>query len=347
MRAQQTREHLLSQGLKVLQCNPVQTGVSTYMPLHLRGLMTVERLTFPLYLKVSLDQGEGFKYFPYLEAGEVLESKWLEPLAKMKIRCLYFHDADLEKVVAYLNNHLQLLEGESPAQTKKRLNVLAEHLNLTLRQVFEMDRLGPHIQLAQKQVDRIFQEFQRDKVFLKMVWEILHRNYNLYNHSVNVCLLAMAMMLFLQKSNRDSRVMGSAALVHDLGMTRVSEQILYKTEELTSEEWEETKKHPTIGMQMLKCHAAASAEEIRLVLEHHENANGSGYPGGLPLHRQHPWTRILRLVDAYDTLTTFRLYRPAQTPFAALKSLQRQEDHRGPVFEPRTLKNFIRFLALS
>jgi HD-GYP domain-containing protein (c-di-GMP phosphodiesterase class II) len=346
MRAQQTRAHLFSRELKVFHCHPGQPGISTYIPLNLRGLMPGERLTFALYVKGSENHGEGFKYFPYLEAGEVLESKWLEPLAKMNIKWLYFRDTDLEGVLAYLNNYLQLLEVEGPPQTQKKLNVLAEHLNLTLRQTFAAPRLGPHIKLAQKQVDTIFKELQKDKYSLKMVWEILSRNYSLYNHSVNVCLLSMAMMLFLKKSKRDCRTMGTAALFHDLGMTRIPEEILYKKDGLSPEEWEEKKRHPLVGMQMLKPYSNVPAEGVQLVLEHHECADGSGYPKGLPLKRQHPWTRILHLVDAYDSLTTNCLYRPAQTPFAALKILQEQEGHRGPVYEPGALKNFIRFLAL-
>jgi HD-GYP domain-containing protein (c-di-GMP phosphodiesterase class II) len=305
-----------------------------------------ERLTFSLYLKASDNQGEGFKYFPYLEAGEVLDPRWLEPLAKVEIKSLYFHRADLESVLAYLNNHLQLLGMEGSAQTKRKFNVLTEHLSLTLRQVIAAPRLGAHIELAVNQVDRIIEELQRDKHCPKMVWEILFRNYSLYNHAVNVCLLAVAMMLFLKKSKRDSRLLGSAALFIDLGMTRIPENIFYKSGDLTPEEWEETKQHPLIGMQMLKRSSTLPTEGIQLVREHHENADGSGYPEGLLLHQQHPWTRILRLVDSYDALTTHRAYRPAQTPFAALKYLQKQEGPRGLVFEHRTLRDFIRFLAL-
>jgi len=345
MRAQETRERIFSQGLRVFYCQPARNWSASYIPLNVRGLMVWERLTFNLYLKVS--DGEEFKYLPYLEAGEVLEYNWLAPLAKMDIKHLYFQQADLEKALAYLNNHLQLLEVEGVTQVKKKLHVLGEHLNLTLRQVFSAPRLGPHIKLAEKQVDKIIEEFRRDKLSPKMVWEILYRNYSLYNHSVNVCLLGVAMMLFLQKSNRDSRLLGSAALFIDLGMTRIPEGILDKPGSLTPEEWEETKKHPLIGKQMLRCHSTLPAEGVQLVMEHHENADGSGYPEGLSLCRQHPWTRILRLLDTYDALTTFRPHRPAQTPFAALKFLQKQEGPRGSIFAPRTLMNFIRFLALA
>jgi len=347
MRAQQTREQVLSQVLKISHRQAPKPGASPYIPLTLRGLMAGERLTFTLYLKVSESQGDGFKYFPYLEIGEILDVKWLTPLQKMDISSLYFKREDLQGVLAYLNNHLQLLEVAGPPQTKMKLNVMGEHLNLTLRQAFAAPRLGPHIHLARQEIDRIIKEFKNDISSLKIVWGILSRSYSLYNHSVNVCLLAVAMMLFLEKSRGDSRLMGLAALFHDLGMTRVSEEILYKSGELDSIELAETREHPTTGMQMLKSHAAVPLDAVRLVWEHHENAVGSGYPQGLSLNRQHPWTRVLRLLDAYDALTTYRLYRPIYSPFAALKYLQAQEGPHGPIFDPHTLKSFIRFLAIS
>lgn len=347
MRAQQTREYLFSQGLKAFQSHPTRPiARASYIPLNLRGLMLGEHLTFALYLKAGENKRDGFAFFPYLDMGEMLDYRWLQPLTKIGIKCLYFHCTDLDNVLAYLNNHLQLLEQEGPARTKKKFNVLTEHLSLTMRQVMSAPRMGAHIDPALKQVDRIMAVFQSDKYYPKMIWDILFTNYSLYNHAVNVCLLAMAMMNFLKKPRRESRLLGSAALVLDLGMTRISENIINKSGELTIEEWEETKRHPLIGKQLLKRYSSLSAEGMQLVLEHHENADGSGYPEGLSLHRQHPWTRILRLLGAYDSLTANRPYRPAQTPFAALKLLQKEQGPWGAVFDGRTLKDFICFLAL-
>jgi len=180
---------------------------------------------------------------------------------------------------------------------------------------------------------------------LKLVWELLYRDYSLYNHSLNVCLMGVGLMLFLHKSKHDSLIMGLAGLFHDLGLTRVPEDLLYRIEPLDPEEWEIIKQHPSIGYQMLKEASSMPSEVLQLVLEHHENADGSGYPRGLPPGKQHPWTRIIRLVDAYDALTGHRPFRQALTPFAALKSLQDKVGPKGRAFEPRTLKNFIRFLA--
>ena len=86
-------------------------------------------------------------------------------------------------------------------------------------------------------------------------------------------------------------------------------------------------------------------EVLRLSLEHHENADGSGYPFGLPLSRQHPWTRIFRMLDSYESLTTNRPFRPAFQPFEAVKILQELRGSRGPVYDPLTLKKFLSFLT--
>jgi HD-GYP domain-containing protein (c-di-GMP phosphodiesterase class II) len=131
-----------------------------------------------------------------------------------------------------------------------------------------------------------------------------------------------------------------------LGFTKIREELLYRQDSWNAEEWETVKKHPHLGYQLLKECQGLPPEVLQLVLEHHENADGSGYPQGLPLERQHYWTRIVRLVDAYDGLTGHRPGKEPMEPFAALKYLQNQIGLRGPKFDPRTLKNFIRFLAL-
>lgn len=86
-------------------------------------------------------------------------------------------------------------------------------------------------------------------------------------------------------------------------------------------------------------------EALRLILEHHENSDGSGYPQRLELWRQHPYTQILRLVDAYDALTSHRPHRPARSAFQAVEVLQKQQGPEGPVFDQAVLKRFMKFLV--
>ena len=142
-------------------------------------------------------------------------------------------------------------------------------------------------------------------------------------------------------------IVGLAGLFPDLGPTQLKAEIVHKIAPLNPGEREHLQRHPLLGYRLRQKNPQIPLDTLRLILEHHESAAGSGYPQGLTLSQQHPYTRILFIIETYDGLTTFRPYRPAPTPFAALKMLQEKEGLNGPACEPKTLKQFIQFLALS
>jgi HD-GYP domain-containing protein (c-di-GMP phosphodiesterase class II) len=247
--------------------------------------------------------------------------------------------------VAYLNNHLLLTSAE-PKHHQEKFCILREHLTMSLHRALQNPQLGANIKLTKRSLGKLVNLMQQKGFPWKLVWEMLHLDYTLYNHSVNVGLISMAMMIYLKKPGRDCLTVGLAGLFHDLGLTQLNEEIVNKTDPLDPEERELLKRHPVLGYRLLQKNPQIPLDTLRLILEHHENADGSGYPQGLTLSQQHPYTRILFVLEAYDGLTTFRPYRPAHTPFAALKILQEQQGVRGPACEPKILKQFIQFLAL-
>jgi HD-GYP domain-containing protein (c-di-GMP phosphodiesterase class II) len=340
------REQFLSENLKILRRpTPKQENVP-YLPILLKVLMAEERITFPVYLKVSEGEKGEIKFLPYLEEGDILQSSWVESLKRVEIERLYFHEQDLDRVVAYLNNHL-LLTSADPKHYREKFCILREHLSLSLHRALEGPHLAVNVRLAKKSLGNLTKFMGKKDFPWKLVWEMLHRDYTLYNHSVNVSLMGMAFMGFLGKSGKDCLVMGLAGLFHDLGLTHLKEEIVNKTTPLDPEEREVLNRHPGLGYRLLKNNSEIPLDSLRLILEHHESADGFGYPNGLPLQRQHPYTRILFILEIYDGLTTFRPYRPAHTPFAALKILQEQQGTRGLACEPQSMKRFIQFLALA
>ncbi|MDD5642146.1 MAG: HD domain-containing protein [Syntrophales bacterium] len=346
MDVQTTRKQLFANQLKVLKRNFSATDTASFLPIYLQALMVGEKISFNLYLKVSTNEQEGITFLPFLEAEEVLETSWVEILERLGIDRFYFRRRDLELALAYLNNHLLLFDLQRGNPSKEKFLVIVEHLNFSLYRAFNSPQMGSHINLAKNQVERLVQMLQRDIQSLKLVWELLYRNYSLYNHSLNVCLLGIALMLFMHNSRQESLILGVACLFHDIGLTRVPEDLLYQSEPLEEDDWETMKKHPLVGYQMLKECDVLPSEVLQLVQEHHENADGSGYPQGLPLSKQHPWTRIVRLVDEFDSLTGHRPGKKSIAPFAALKSLQKQAGMPVQNFDLRTMNNFIRFLAI-
>jgi HD-GYP domain-containing protein (c-di-GMP phosphodiesterase class II) len=344
MNAPEVRHQILDSGLRVLRL-PADQEDAPYTPICTRVLMAGERVTFALFLKVAEAPDRPVKFIPFLEEGERLEAGWLARLENLGIEKLFLHQKDMEKAIAYLNNHL-LMESGKQEPTFKELCILREHLNFSLHKALSGPRLGQHAGLAKNSLGTLFKTMERDMFSWKILLEIMYRDYTLYNHSVNVAVLGLAMGLFLKRSRKECLELGLAGLFHDVGLIKIKEEITGKKEPLTQEEWEILKKHPCFGYRLLKGKAEIPVTSLRLILEHHENADGSGYPQGLELNRQHPLTRIMALLEAYDGLTIFRPYRPQHTPFAALKILQEERGERGgPFFEPKTLAKFIEFLA--
>jgi HD-GYP domain-containing protein (c-di-GMP phosphodiesterase class II) len=249
-------------------------------------------------------------------------------------------------VVAYLNNHL-LVTSTNPGNARQKFSILREHLSFSLHRAFQAPHQGANVGLAKKSLENLGKFMWQDDFPWKLVWEMLYRDYTLYNHSVNVGVMGMALMAYLKKPGRDGLTMGLAGLFHDLGMICLSEEFVHKADPLNHQEREALKKHPYQGYRLLQNTSQVPLDALRLILEHHENADGTGYPQGLTLSHQHPHTRFLYIIEAYDGLTTFRPYRPAHTPFAALKILQEPRNDQGLVCEPLALKKFIQFLALA
>jgi HD-GYP domain-containing protein (c-di-GMP phosphodiesterase class II) len=342
-----TRQNLLSLDTRTLKRSSVDMGASPYTPIYLSSLIPRIRLSFNLYLKVAQKETNDFAYPLFLKEGEVWEHQWLNLLTQKGINRLYFLNEELEKVIAYLNNYMQLLRYESPKVSQELLSVFSEQLNFTLRRAFQSTRFGPAVQKAQALVEDLIESLQQDHASLKLIWKVLYHDYNLYTHSINLCLIGTAFMLFLKKSAKESRDLGLAGLFHDIGMTRIPQEIILKDGPLTPGERAEVNHHPAMGHRLLSKGTSLAYlpnEVLRLSLEHHENADGSGYPLGLHLNRQHPWTPIMRLLDTYEALTVTRPYRVAYKPFDAVKILQEARGPRGPIYDLQTFKNFINFL---
>jgi putative nucleotidyltransferase with HDIG domain len=133
-----------------------------------------------------------------------------------------------------------------------------------------------------------------------------------------------------------------AGVLHDIGKIGVSDAILRKPGPLTDDEWEQMRKHPEIGARIL---GGSGLDDIRRwILAHHERPDGCGYPEGLgdadiPLE-----ARILAVADAYEAMTSDRVYRRSIGAAAAREELLR---HAGRQFDPRVVEAFLQVVAAS
>lgn len=128
------------------------------------------------------------------------------------------------------------------------------------------------------------------------------------------------------------------ALLHDIGKIGVPDRILLKPSALSSEEWQEMRKHPAIGFKM--CSRIAFLKgAAQIVLHHHERWDGSGYPDGLMREMIPLGARIFAVADAFDAMTTDRPYRQAMSYDDACAEIAQHSDKQ---FDPAVVEAFLK-----
>ncbi len=132
-----------------------------------------------------------------------------------------------------------------------------------------------------------------------------------FTHSVNVGILAMTMASKHGLEEKLVREIGLGAFLHDVGKLMIPKEILNKKEKLTGDEFEVIKKHPEYGYEYVAKHDHIPPNALDIVLYHHENYNGKGYPKNLQDEEIPIGARITSICDVYDALITPRPYKRA------------------------------------
>src|SRR6202042_2004951 len=128
-----------------------------------------------------------------------------------------------------------------------------------------------------------------------------------------------------------------AALLHDIGKIGVSDAILNKPAKLTVEEYEVMKKHPEFGWAVLRQVPGMERASL-MILHHHENFDGTGYPGGLKGEEIPMGSRIVSVIDAFDAMVSTRPYRQGMPIEEAGR---RRGQGSGTQFDPRVVNSFL------
>ena len=128
-------------------------------------------------------------------------------------------------------------------------------------------------------------------------------------------------------------------MLHDVGKIGVPDSVLRKPGPLTAEDWDEMRKHPEIAGRILD---SATIEDIRAwVLAHHERPDGRGYPLGLSSEEIPLQAKILAVADAYEAMTSDRVYRSALSHVEAREELRRAA---GTQFDESVVDAFVQVL---
>jgi response regulator RpfG family c-di-GMP phosphodiesterase len=269
--------------------------------------------------------------------------KYVREKSPDTIRVLISGKADLETVVTAINKiglfrfvikpwrsedlRMVILDGCEHYRIKReneRLQILLENKNKELMKI--------NAYLDQ-------QVHERTQNFLLGLLNALDlRDTETQWHSRRVALYCRRLAMEIGIKGEELLNIERGGLLHDIGKIGIKDSILLKPGKLTQTEWEEIKRHPELGYNILKDIEFLSDARL-IVLHHHERYDGSGYPYGLQGKEIHLGARIFAIIDTFDAITSTRPYRKAQPFEVAFKEISQLQ---GIQFDPKLVKAFLK-----
>ena len=206
------------------------------------------------------------------------------------------------------------------SQRAQRIHAKASE---TVALVFEKAHIGRVLQLdeAISMVDEITQTVSRNAGALLNLTRLKNKNDHVYQHSVAVCSLMIALGRQLGMHGEILKYLGMAGLLHDIGTVGISDMLLNKPGSLNDDEFNIIKTHPQRGLEILGASHDMDEMILDVCLHHHERIDGTGYPGKLSGDDLSLFARMAAVCDVYDSMISGRSYKKAATPADAIRKM--------------------------
>lgn len=251
--------------------------------------------------------------------------------------------------------HIQIekgIETLSPTQKKERDRATARIYFsglLHLKDAFEAEDPLQALRLntTRRLMQAFFTHIVNNEAFVFGLTNI--KNYDEYtlNHSLNVCLLAIALGRRLGLDKNELIELGISAFFHDFGKIDTPKEILDKPAQLEPHERAIIEKHPHQGACALALWRESKSIPLRAIhvaMEHHIKEDLSGYPQTFKKRSTHLFSKIVKIVDYFDAITTKRVYRPRA--FTREEALSLMMDQGSREFHPLLLRIFVQMMGV-
>ena len=186
------------------------------------------------------------------------------------------------------------------------------------------------IEEIQQPVKEVIDKVNENRDVLVQLTRLNKMDNHLLTHSVNVCVYTLVLGRSLNLSSGQLLELGTTALLHDIGMTKIDEKLWNNKNPLDKSSWENIKNHPLLGSARLEKFSNYPASIIDGIKQHHEKLDGSGYPQGLKGSEISYYAAVVGLANVYESLTAYRKYREPVIPYEAIKIILSKGDRHFP-----------------
>ena len=299
-----------------------------------------KNLLFPdSELAFSLFVHKNFNYDLLLKASEANPAK-LSPESLSIEGDIVIKISDIplyNEYIKSLDNH----PGSAEQSEKVKASLIKENSKLVMKDVLSNPRSGKNIKESGKIVERIAESILSNKGILYDLISVKNYDYYTYVHSVNVAVLSIGLGIAANLIENKIFKLGFGSILHDIGKSAISPEILNKPGRLTFLEFRILQNHVMEGENILSEQPDFPDDSLSSVTQHHEKLSGKGYPFNLTGAKITVFGKITSITDCYDALTTQRPYKPALSPFDALSIIVNDCEH----YDSELLKTFIKMLG--
>jgi len=236
------------------------------------------------------------------------------------------------KLIAFKTNYIWIYgvdRGESIKHSDDDLKQLKQAYK---RNVVEVKELLHDVTKGAKAIiekielisNSIYEPIDNEYHVVQCLNELKSVDEDTFTHSINVSIYAMLLGKWLMLPESKIKELIQAALLHDVGKTKISNIILNKRGKLEFGEFAEMKRHPIYSFEIIKNIEGLSTATKEAVLMHHERENKSGYPSGIGGSDMSICSKIIAITNFYDSITSDRPYRKRTNPFEAFEIIQSQ-----------------------
>lgn len=248
-----------------------------------------------------------------------------------------------------VNITIEKMAPSDETQSSEKYAAKVFFLGIThLKEMFEIFKTKEKIPLniTRRLMQSMFNHLVGNEAFVYGLTNIKNFDEYTINHSVNVCLLSIALGRRLGLDKNELVDLGMSAFFHDFGKTEIPKEILLKPGKLDEKEREIIEKHPHLGAEKLAQLKEISYMPLRAVnvaMEHHVKEDLSGYPRYKSKKNINLFSKIVKICDFFDALTTERPYR--KRAFSRDEVLRMMMEKIGEEFDPILLKVFVNMMG--
>jgi len=314
--------------------------MSGYTAITKDAIIEDTEIEFDLYLRNGFSGS--YRYVLFSRGDEQLSPERKEELANRNIQEFYISTDDTDKYLRYQEKNLNELINDEDKTTLEKSGAVYKVAENIVQDLLDDPKTGQNMQRASEWVNSTVKHIIQDENAFSGLFEVASLDYNTYTHSVNTAVIGLLFGKYLSLTQHELDCLGIGLMLHDIGKLSIPPKVINKSGRVSGSELDTIKKHPKAGLDLLAHRNYIDGLSLKVVIQHHENHDGSGYPYGIGGSDIHMFGSISRIIDVYDAMTTNRSYAKAKRPFAVLAEMKNKMSH---CFNEELLREFICFLG--